>query len=159
MSPQFFCPADLSKCLDLAFKNFTDIHSSTKIICTKLRILLINIKKNPNPREIMCVWLATDFNSIGWLGFVYLPYFPHASFPLASFRSMQKVRICCHRNGSYMLFWKIWKYNALYTQENNNVLSINRLICSYYICCLRDLFKKKQKNPKAKQNKKTLTVH
>lgn len=54
-----------------------------------------------------------------------------------------------------MLFWKIWKYNALYTQENNNVLSINRLICSYYICCLRDLFKKKnKKTPKQNRTKK-----
>lgn len=140
MSPQFFCPADLSKCLDLAFKNFTDIHSSTKNYLHKAPYFINKLKKKTNHGEIMCVWLATDFNSIGRLGFVYLPYFPHASFPLASFRSMQKVRICCHGNSSYMLFWKIRKYNALYTQENNNVLSINRLICSYYICCLRDLF-------------------
>lgn len=95
-------------------------------------------------KSSVCGWQQTS--RIGWLVFVYLPYFPHASFLLANIRSMQKVRICCHRNSSFMLFWKIWKYNALCTQENTNVLSINRLICSYYSCCLRAFFKKQKQN-------------
>lgn len=55
-------PDDLSNCLDLALKNFTDIHSSIRIIRTKLRIVLI--QKNHKPPNLekssVCGWQQTS---------------------------------------------------------------------------------------------------
>lgn len=63
-----------------------DTHSSTRIIWTKLQTVLIQKKKsnqNHHGRNDLCGWQQPS--RIGWLVFVYLPYFPHAPFLLASF--------------------------------------------------------------------------